>query len=285
MNSRPQTPHVPVAQLFCDRFHQGLSYTNWRPRGSHDWLLIYTNGGAGQFSTRLGSFTACQGKVVLYAPGDLQDYRTSPTAGHWDLTWVHFRIRPHWEAWLQWPRHENGLKYLPLGSAENHELFLAALSRMLEFSRRSIPGALDFSANALEEALLWTHVAASGTAGAALDERVRETADYLSAHLSEPFQMEKLAARCGLSMSRLAHLFKEQTGQTPQQFLERRRMQHACHLLRLTGLSVAEVASEVGYDDPFYFSNRFRRNVGQSPHQFRRQPADGGQVDEVKQLS
>ncbi|MBW3636241.1 MAG: helix-turn-helix domain-containing protein [Armatimonadetes bacterium] len=272
MVSRPQTPHIPVAQLFCDQFHVGLSYTNWRPRGSEDWLLIYTDGGAGQFSTRLGTITARQGEVVLYAPGELQDYGTSPAAGHWDLTWVHFRPRQHWGNWLHWPRHENGLHYLRLDPEDSQEPFRAALGRMLEVSRRSMSSALDFAANALEEALLWGTVAASGTVGVAQDERVRQVADHLSAHLREPFRLEKLAMRSGLSISRLAHLFKEQTGSTPQQFLEQRRMQHACHLLRLTGLSVAEVAREVGYDDPFYFSNRFRRKVGQRPLRFRHQP-------------
>jgi AraC family transcriptional regulator of arabinose operon len=46
-------------------------------------------------------------------------------------------------------------------------------------------------------------------------------------------------------------------------------MQVASRLLRLTSLTIQEVAGEVGYDDPFYFSNRFRRYSGKSPSQFR----------------
>jgi AraC family transcriptional regulator of arabinose operon len=48
-------------------------------------------------------------------------------------------------------------------------------------------------------------------------------------------------------------------------------MGQAGQLLRLTGLGIAEVAAEVGYDDPFYFSNRFHRYSGKSPTQFRQQ--------------
>ena len=275
MNSRSIAPHPPVTQLFCDRFQQGTSYSNWRPRGSEDWLLIHTDSGSGLCTTRLGSLVTQEHDVVLYAPGDLQDYRTDPAVGHWDLTWVHFRPRVTWDPWLQWPRHESGLQYLPLQGDENHEPFFNALLRMWEFSRRAIPGRLDFASNALEEALLWAHIVVSRTAGGPSDERVRRAADYLSAHLSEPFDLGKLAARCGLSVSRLSHLFKSETGYTPQQFLERRRMRHACHLLRLTGLSISEVAHEVGYDDPFYFSNRFRRSIGQSPLRFRQQRDSG----------
>lgn len=271
MALRRPTPHVPTPQLVCDCFHQGQSYANWRPRGSEDWLLIHTDGGAGQFTSRLGSFTAREGEVVLYAPGDAQDYRTAPDAGHWDLMWVHFRPRSGWEPWLAWPRHESGLQYACLRGDENHAAFRAALERMQQFARRSIPGALDFASNALEEALLWAKNVTSRGEEVARDERIGRAADHLSANLREPFELETLAARYGLSVSRFAHLFKEQMGIAPQQFLERRRMKHACHLLRLTGLSVAEVAREVGYSDPFYFSNRFRRHLGHSPLQFRRE--------------
>ncbi|HEX9995789.1 MAG TPA: helix-turn-helix domain-containing protein [Abditibacterium sp.] len=271
--TRPQTPHFRVAQLFCDRFQQGPSYSSWRPTGSEDWLLIHTDAGCGQFRTRVGTLLAREGQVVLFAPGELQDYGTSPTEDSWELMWVHFQPRPHWSAWLKWPHHENGLKHLALAGNENHEPFRAALERMWHLSRRNLPGALDLASNALEEALLWADVAVSHTHEAVADERVRQAADFLRAHLKEPFLLEKLAARCGLSVSRLSHLFKEQLGISPQQFLERHRVQHASHLLELTQMSIAEIAREVGYNDPFYFSNRFRRHIGQSPLHFRQQRA------------
>jgi AraC family transcriptional regulator of arabinose operon len=38
----------------------------------------------------------------------------------------------------------------------------------------------------------------------------------------------------------------------------------------VTSLGIAEIAAQVGYDDPFYFTNRFRRHAGKSPTQYRR---------------
>ncbi|RYX86345.1 AraC family transcriptional regulator [bacterium] len=92
----------------------------------------------------------------------------------------------------------------------------------------------------------------------------------MSINLKRPFELSGVANHCGLSVSRLSHLFKAHMGESPQQFHERQRLQHATQLLRLTGLSVAEVAQEIGYADPFYFSNRFRRAFGKSPLQFRK---------------
>lgn len=270
------TPHLPVSRLVCDRFRMGPSYTNWRPRGSEDWLLIYTEDGSGQFKTRRGLFQTNPGDVVLYAPGDMQDYQTSPTAPQWELSWVHFHPRQHWDKFLQWPLHENGLRFLALAGHENRADFATALHGVLDFARRTLPGALDFASASLEQALLWCYVAASQTGEAPSDHRVRQAADYLASHLSEPFHLEKLAAQCNLSVSRLSHLFKDQMGITPQQFQEQHRMRHACHLLSLTSLSVAEVAREVGYEDPFYFSNRFRRNQGESPLRYRQNKQRSG---------
>ncbi|RYG65781.1 AraC family transcriptional regulator, partial [bacterium] len=198
------------------------------------------------------------------------DYSTDAEERFWDLTWVHFLPPPHWEAYLRWPIHAIGLRYLDPAHAEPGANFQLALARMLEMSRRTVPRALDLAANALEEALLWAHITSDPTTVSAADERVRRAADYLSINLKKPFQLNEVAAHCGLSVSRLSHLFKAQTGVSPQQFHERQRLQHATQLLRLTGLSVGEVAQEVGFADPFYFSNRFRRAFGKSPLRFRR---------------
>ncbi len=271
MKVRLRASHSPVKELYCDEFRRGRSYTNWRPEGSGDWLLIYTEGGSGQLVSSGQACATRPGDVVLYAPHDSQDYGTRPEAERWHLLWVHFTPKAPWQAWLRWPRNEHGSKLLHLEKGEVRDSFRAAMRRMIRLSRRKLPGALDLAANALEEALLWVNVATSKAPWLSFDLRVRRAVDYLATHLSEPFLLENLARHCGVSVSRLAHLFKQQVGLTPQQFIEGQRLQHASKLLRLTSLSVGEVALEVGYPDPFYFSNRFRRAMGKSPSQFRRQ--------------
>lgn len=206
---------------------------------------------------------------MLYAPGDMHDYETSAGAGHWELSWVHFRPRTTWNKFLKWPVHANGLRYLALTGNEVQADFAAAFHAMLELQRRTLPVADDLAMAALEQALIWSY-AAAGSDASHFDARVRRAADYLASHLQVPFQLETLAGQCNLSVSRLSHLFKAQLGVSPQQFLEQQRIRHACDLLRLTGMSIAEVAREVGYDDPFYFSNRFRRNLGMSPMSYRK---------------
>ena len=67
----------------------------------------------------------------------------------------------------------------------------------------------------------------------------------------------------------MAHLFKSQTGVSPIKYLITRRMEEAQHLLRETDLPIRAIAEKVGYDDPAYFSQIFKRTVGSSPLSYR----------------
>jgi len=257
----------------------GGGYTNWRPGGSGDWLLIYTRGGSGRFVAKDGAeFATQEGDAVLYAPGNWQDYSTAPAPGNWHLLWIHFTPKPHWQIWLRWAVMENGFRALRLEEGEIREEFVAAIERANRLLRRGFPGAPDLAGNALESALLWANVAANGKEWLAIDLRVRKAVDYLIGHLNQPFSLKELARCCGTSVSRLAFWFKKETGVTPQKFLERHRMQHACQLLHRTDLSIAGIASEVGYGDPFYFSNRFRGFTGASPSGYRQAARHGGRL-------
>ena len=266
METRPIAPHHLDDRLFPGDFQRDGTYTNWRPRGTSDWLLIYTEGGSGRFVSPTGTFETAAGEAVLYAPGDQHDYSTAKD--HWHLLWAHFIPAPHWLPWLKWPE-VRGVRMLRLGKEEVREQFREAMLRMLRMFRRKLPGAVDMAANALEEALLWANVAASKEPWLSMDPRVRKAIDYLGANLREPFQLSALARHCGSSVSRLSHLFKKETGLSPRHYLEQQRIRHACQLLRLTSLGIAEIAAETGFADPFYFSNRFRRAERASPSDFR----------------
>jgi AraC family transcriptional regulator of arabinose operon len=267
MTARPEAPAAVYEGLFADEFRCDASYTNWRPHGTGDWLLIYTEGGSGRFVTAEGAFETGPGDAVLYAPGEQHDYSTATE--HWRLLWVHFAPTARWRPWLRWPV-ARGLRMLHLRKGEVREQFRAALLRTIHMGRRKLPGALDLAGNALEEALLWANAAASRDPWMAMDARVRKAIDHLDANLREPFRLSSLARQCGASVSRLSWLFKRDTGLSPGQYLEQQRMRHACQLLRLTSHAIAEIAGETGYADPFYFSNRFRRFARESPTAFRR---------------
>jgi AraC family transcriptional regulator of arabinose operon len=262
--ARPITPHVAAAPLVCGEFRQGPDYSNWRPHGSGDWLLICTLEGAGRIVTNGRTLRLGERQAVLYRPDAQQDYSTDPEVGHWSLGWVHFKPKPSWEPWLVWPEVGRGVGCVQLG-AESADRFAGALNRLLLASRLGGVVALDLALNALEEALIWAHRDMAGDRWLSLDPRIRKVVSFLAADPAQSFSVEEMARRCGLSPSRFSHLFKAQLRLTPRQFSEKLRLELALQLLTYTGMPVREVAFKAGFEDPLYFSRRFVRAFGRTP--------------------
>lgn len=264
----PITPHFGLRDgLRADAFERDRNYRNRRPRGTNDWLLIYTLAGGGEAGTGGPLFPQDPGSVLLYLPGTPQEYHTAAGARRWNLLWAHFLPRESWGMWLHWPEVAPGLLALRLRDRIARKAVEQALRDCVWFFRNTLPGSGDLARNALERAILWIN---STNTRRALDDRVRKAVSLLVRDLALPFSLENLARDCGLSGSRLAHLFREQLGVPPRRYLEEVRMERAAALLRGTTLPVAEIAAETGYPEPFYFTNRFRAKFGRSPSAFRR---------------
>jgi transcriptional regulator GlxA family with amidase domain len=99
--------------------------------------------------------------------------------------------------------------------------------------------------------------------------RIEQTITYMSQHLDKPLQVATLAEQANISPSHFFALFKRRIGSAPIDYFTRLRMQRACRLLENTSLSVKEVASELGYDDPFYFSRVFKSVNRVAPSDYR----------------
>jgi two-component system, response regulator YesN len=98
---------------------------------------------------------------------------------------------------------------------------------------------------------------------------LRKALEYLDAHFDQTLTLEMLAGRAKLSVSRLAHRFKEETGTTLIEYLTWVRIGHAQRLLSESDMSCLKIADEVGYNNQSYFSRAFRRVTGITPRQYR----------------
>jgi len=95
---------------------------------------------------------------------------------------------------------------------------------------------------------------------------------YIRQHYADPnLSLGTLAAHVNLSPSHFSAVFSREVGQTFKEYLTEVRIDSAKELLCTTSLKIFEIAYEVGYSDPHYFSAVFRKITGRSPTDFKKQ--------------
>jgi AraC family transcriptional regulator len=100
--------------------------------------------------------------------------------------------------------------------------------------------------------------------------RLRAVVEYVEEHLDAGLTLGQLAVVARLSPYHFARLFKQATGLPPHQFVIMRRVERARLLLQQdSGLSLAEVAADVGFSDQSQFTRHFKRVIGVTPGRFR----------------
>ncbi len=100
------------------------------------------------------------------------------------------------------------------------------------------------------------------------NDYVRRVKDIVQALYIQPLRVEQIAERLNLDRRYLSRIFKQQTGQTVQEYLISTRIEEATRLLK-QGMSVEESAHLCGYEDVFNFSKAFKKRMGVSPLQIK----------------
>lgn len=268
-NNLPITPAPPPGILVADLFGASYGYHVRRPHGTRDWLLTFTLGGEGCYQVAGHTHLCHRGDLFMLEPGAAHDYATASPATPWTFYWAHFTPRAHWLEWLHLPELATGLRGQTIEDADLRQRIEQTFGRLLRDSRGISIWRDQLSANALEEILILV-AQQSAKAARSLDARVEAVLLHLHQQFHEPLNVTQLAHKVALSPSRLAHLFKEQVGASLIETLLSLRLRQAARLLEFTAMNIAEIAQDVGFQSPFYFSRQFKVYYGRSPSAYRR---------------
>lgn len=104
-----------------------------------------------------------------------------------------------------------------------------------------------------------------------LHQPLSKALDFIEARYAEPLTLPAVAKAAGLSVSRLAHVFKAQVGMSVTAYLNMIRVKWAEYYLSNTQLRVSEAAFQVGFGNLSHFNHVFRQATGLSPTQYRQQ--------------
>lgn len=102
-------------------------------------------------------------------------------------------------------------------------------------------------------------------------EKTAEVLSYLESHYTSDITLTALSQRFFISEYYLCRLFKEYTGRTILAFVTELRIQHARKLLLETTMQIQDIATESGFGSVSAFTSAFRRSVGCSPRDYRKQ--------------
>jgi len=93
--------------------------------------------------------------------------------------------------------------------------------------------------------------------------------EFLEANFLRQVTLAEIAGAAGVHRVHLSREFRRYFSTTVGEFLRRKRIQHACHLVSTTETSLAEIAMTCGFSDQSHFSATFRRQIGLTPAKYR----------------
>ncbi|MFI6395033.1 AraC family transcriptional regulator [Nonomuraea sp. NPDC050547] len=168
--------------------------------------------------------------------------------------------------------------HLPARLGHNTDLRAAVelLGKEMDAPR---PGA-DLVVSALLDTLLlyilraWfdfsTEHCATGWAAALADPAISAALDGIHRRPADPWTVESLGRRAGLSRAAFSRRFAQLVGQPPLTYLTWWRLGTAARMLRDKDAALSEIATAVGYSSEYAFSNAFKRQYGMAPGKYRR---------------
>ncbi|WP_072329532.1 MULTISPECIES: AraC family transcriptional regulator [unclassified Paenibacillus] len=229
--------------------------------------LYFIMEGEGYLKLNGRTFYPKPGQLFLLPAGQIQSYGTTgpDTFGKY---WCHFKAK---------------IGDLPLfhlldipafvETAEPERLRLQETFRQLIHWHGidSLGSALRVNALLLE--LLAFYLDAAGAirfrtgASASLD-KINQVLRYIDEHLADHLSLEELSQVVHFHPNYFIRVFKNTTGVSPIQYVNRRRMEKAKQLLSFSQLNISEIAESLGMEMS-YFSRMFKDHTGFSPSQFR----------------
>ncbi len=99
---------------------------------------------------------------------------------------------------------------------------------------------------------------------------IETVTDYIRAHYKEDPSVDELAQTVALSPCHFIHLFKQETGLTPHQYIISLKISTVKYLLKNTALSIKEICFESGFSNESVLSATFKRTTGCSPTTYRK---------------
>jgi AraC family transcriptional regulator, arabinose operon regulatory protein len=270
IHSRKEDSPPPPRALVFGNYMKESDYSCFRSSGATSWLILYTRSGKGIIRDSNQLVSCSVGDLLILPPGVPHDYFTADNS-MWEFIWAHFFPRENWGAWQKQFISVKAPILIRTKDAPMEDQIHKAFMRLGSIGHE-VPALFkdELGMNAIEEIMLLVSVSQYAKEHNPIkDLRVLEVLNFISDNAAHNHSIEDLAKMVCLSPSRLAHLFKEQVGDSIINTLLQKRLQRAAKLLQFTPYQITEIAMDVGFSSPDYFTRTFTSFFGISPSKYR----------------
>ncbi|MEP4484343.1 MAG: AraC family transcriptional regulator [Halioglobus sp.] len=231
-----------------------------------DNLLIYCTKGRGKLLTDDFRSSVRAGDLILLPQGVAHTYlanRRDP----WSIFWVHFQGAST-GVFTQYLGYREGS---PLVHAGVSPALIGGFTSLMEvrrtgYSTQAFINAANQLRHLLSQIALETR-AHQGRSHGSL--RLEQLQSFMLENIDQNLTLDTLAATANMSKYHFSNRYKRLTGYSPIKHFLNMKMEHACHLLDSSDLSIKTIALSLGYDDPLYFSRLFSKTIGVAPRSYR----------------
>lgn len=237
----------------------------WGPAVRDHFLIHFIVGGKGVYTLAGKDYALSTGDMFFAPPGESICYRADAD-DPWEYCWVGFQgIDAAAMSARAGLTPESPVRHFDDLETPRRLIYdIIHVSGVLTQDSMRMTGCLCFFLAWLTETANRAEQRAEGSSM----EHVRRACAFIANNYSRPISINEITRAVGVCRSRLYRAFEEQMGVSPARYLTHFRIEQARMLLETSDLSVKSVAYSVGFEDPLYFSRRFRELVGCPPRAY-----------------
>jgi AraC family transcriptional regulator, arabinose operon regulatory protein len=237
--------------------------------GVSENILIYCIEGEGTIEIKNKHKIVMGRGSIFCIPANFPHKYFSSESKPWSILWIHFDSK----IVEKFPIFD--LEVINILSPEKNNLIQNHFVDLFTVAERDYSiGNMIYISNLLNLILVSAYYLDDGLSNNKQNYYLTRCIRYMNEHINENLTLSELAKYLNISPSYLSNIFINHTQKSPMSFFIQIKIEHACKLIRLTDLKMYEIGKTIGYDDPYYFSRIFKKNIGISPQQYKKQFTD-----------
>jgi AraC-like DNA-binding protein len=236
-----------------------------RKTGSEQYILLYCTDGKGWIKID-GKEYAILTNTFFIIPKGIPHHYGSSQKEPWSIYWVHFAGEQTEVLYTRYASlNENKLQSIAYDDGR-----ITVFDQLVDLLKNDLDEMAIESTYIYLLRFLSSFIYTGRSENKVENDTIALSIAMMKQNIRCNYTIKELADHARYSVSRYSELFRLKTGFAPIQYFLQLKIQRSCQYLYFTKMNIKEICTEVGFDDPYYFSRMFKKQMGQSPLRYRK---------------